>query len=117
MPYIIFKGPTINGALHSLASATGRQKGSVRKSLDKQKWSARFQFQKDTTRVTMDGPPRAKRVDAEKDRQCVVVVLQRGYRTIEPFVIQQCHENTFRAKTYEPLPFDYIVQFSSTRQY
>ena len=76
MPYIIFKGPTINGALHSLASATGRQKGTVRKSLDKQKWSARFQFQKDTTRVTMDGPPRAKRVDAEKDRQCVVVVMQ-----------------------------------------
>lgn len=57
-----------------LRPATGRQLGSVRKCLEKKKWSARFQF-RDPTRVTLDGPARASQAAAEKDRELIAAAV------------------------------------------
>ena len=57
-----------------LRPATGRQLGRVRKCLDKKKWSARFEFS-DSKRVTMDGPTRASRAAAEKDRELIAATM------------------------------------------
>jgi hypothetical protein len=57
--------------------ASDRQLGQVRKSLDKTKWSARFQFTQLEDHATMDGPPRATRAAAEDDRKFVVAAMVR----------------------------------------
>jgi hypothetical protein len=59
--------------------ASGRQLGHVGKSLDKSKWSARFLFERDCS-VTMDGPARACRADAEKDRKFIASAMTQGPR-------------------------------------
>ena len=56
----------------------------VRKCLGKKKWSAMFQFS-DSKRVTIDGPARASRAAAEKDRQLIAgaMSLQPGSSRVE----------------------------------
>ena len=54
-----------------------RRVGQVRKSLDKQHWSARFQFTEQGKRLFFEGPLRASKTDAETDRKAVAAVLQR----------------------------------------
>ena len=68
-------------ALSSLVPATGRQRGTIRKSLDKKKWSVRFEFRRNNNRVTMDGPARALRAEAEDDRQCVAMAMHQASPT------------------------------------
>ena len=68
-------------ALGSLAPASGRQRGTIRKSLNKKKWSTRFSFQRNKKRVTMDGPARALRAEAEEDRQYVVTAMDQESAT------------------------------------
>ena len=56
--------------------ASGRQQGQVRKCINRKMWSARFQFRQHGDSVTMDGPMRVLRADAEKDRQLVVAAMR-----------------------------------------
>ena len=62
----------------SARPASGRQQGAVRKSFNKRMWSARFTFRQRRDRVTMDGPARALRGDAEKDRQKTVAAMRQA---------------------------------------
>ena len=55
--------------------AAGRRLGQVRKSLDKENWSARFQFTKRRERLFFEGPLRACRGDAEADRNDVAAAV------------------------------------------
>ena len=56
-------------------SASGRQYGVVRKAIGRKNWSARFQFTQQGVRSTLDGPARALRADAEKDRKSVAAAV------------------------------------------
>ena len=47
--------------------ASGRQLGHVRKSIDKKKWSARFKFKRQGDPVTLDGPARTLKANAEAE--------------------------------------------------
>ena len=55
--------------------ASGRQIGHVRQSLEKKKWSARFQFNRLGEFITVDGPVRACRTEAEADRSFVASAM------------------------------------------
>ena len=55
--------------------ASGRQFGNVRKGNFGHGWSARFQFNQQGTRFTVDGPVRTRRADAETDRDFIAAAM------------------------------------------
>ena len=59
----------------SMAAASGRQHGSVEKSLHTKQWYARFQFNRGGERTSTYGPPRASRDVAQQDRERIAATM------------------------------------------
>ena len=59
-----------------------RQFGRVRKCIDKNKRAACFQFRRQGVRITLDGPTRAFKADAEDDRKSVAEAASQSPRSL-----------------------------------
>ena len=83
--------------------ASGRQLGHVRKSIDKKKWSARFMFKRQGDRVTLDGPARTLKADAEADRQFVAAAASQVSRGSRADVASSAMNNVRSGARTNPL--------------